>query len=269
MEPQPNNLDAVVNKLHADARERDADLHLDPERLARIGEGVINQLQEAADSDGTPKLLNVPETGGIPWKALISLLTRQVQEEIGKKDSRIPVGGGDTGGLDTALTACEELRQRMAQAIDGAGARRAASNDLRHHIFGGRNPIRTKASWENELRMQLSSITGLGASAPPAVRALAEEYPAILEKLEAAQPKPGRRKAAGFEWSPAVLERATVLQLALNDLLQWAAATASPKRRASLTRVIAPKRRADSSKAATDSSGGDPVIPPKKDGPAQ
>jgi hypothetical protein len=140
-------------------------------------------------------------------------------------------------------------------AIDGNRSNHLHVSQLRTHILGGRAVSNTRPGWESEIGAILSAISGLGDGAPAPVKALVPRFQACRQRLAEAKPAHGGRpRSQTFVWSQEVQVSVLALHLGLGALLSWAAATATDRRLAALTRIIVPRRRGDSPKEEGSSS---------------
>jgi hypothetical protein len=145
--------------------------------------------------------------------------------------------------IGPAVEAAELVRRRLARAIDGGQPRSKAAAELRNDLLGGRARPVSKAGWEAELGSLHAAILH-SKKAPAAVKAMLPKIEAAKKQLEASVAgKSGR--AAGPTWNDATLDSVAALQLALSDLLSWAAVHASERRLATLTKLILPRRQED------------------------
>lgn len=235
---------------------------VDPHRIHQLAQAALDELREAEDSDGTIALLEYPKAKNVLWRGVIAELLDQSQAESAKPTAQVrPTQPKEDETIGAATTLAESERRRVSQAVESFRSESDQYSSLRQHIFGDRKLPSSKSGWATEIRTLQEKILALGDAAPPAFPALLPRLEVAAEAISRARAQPAGRPRSP-EWSPAALQAAIALKLALNDLLAWAAAHASDRRNASMQRRLAPKRRADTSREA------EPVVPPEPAAPA-
>lgn len=242
--PAPLTLPQLMEELLSEGSRLVAPPDIDPNKTNILGEKILNELEDALAKDDTPRLHVVPRSANVTWTMLLGALVRESYKRISAKQSKIPKKATN-GGITAATRGADAARKQLVQAIDGNKSNPRRSAMLRERIFAAREIVNTKAGWEAELRSEIAAIKALGDEAPPAVVDMLEILNAALTTLDARKSAPTGRAAKTTVWSPAVIEAAMAINLAIGELISSAASKATPKRNASLVRLATPKKRAE------------------------
>jgi hypothetical protein len=230
---------------------------LDPVAVQVRATAAAAQLVEAV-GDGTPDLLWFNGERDFEWVSLLEHMTAESRTESTRQGARQKTPSvPKESQIGEAIANAAAVRRRVEQAIGSSKWEPARVAKLREHVLGGRKMVAAKARWDNELALIIKAIEDLGQAAPPALRGLLPKLRAAEAQVARSQPQPAGRAKAVAVYSAIAIEKAMALDLALDDLCAWAAATANDSRNGAILRTTSPKRQSDAKPAGEGKTGGE------------
>ena len=245
----------------------------DPQVLHRRVEALLNELEREAEEERRERekaaghrsaLLLIPDVGA-PWSNALTMLLDDSRKAVAAQETReaeaalkateaFSRGAKPDDPFQTALDDCQIVSNRVLQACNGADPKSPEAISRRQALFNRPAFTPSKPAWENELGSILSAIEAKGSHQTPALVHVVPRLRAALAALSEAVPATGGRVSAKGHWGAPVVVAQQKLFVVVDELVQWAGATASDARNAALLRIVNPNRRGE--KTAAEGDGG-------------
>lgn len=225
--------------------------------VQQCAERTTNELAAAAEKDDTPELLYLDGYDNVRWEDFLDGLLAKNYVAMGavallELQKPPPVKPPPTP-LSIALDSFEETRRRLTGAINGNDMNSDEAKDLRARIYGGRTPVRTRSGYETEYELVIAALRELikNDRTPKGVARMLPRLEEGLATLKGLPPTMPGRQAKPEDLPPVEVQVTTLaLHLALGELLSHASSTAADARLRSMSKIILPKRPADSGDGA-------------------
>jgi len=214
-------------------------------KLHQKTQSALSELGWAIE-DGTPQLLIVPESAKVTFVSLLEALNTASVTASTKPEHRQSSTVDPERTLTSATATAEGVRRRLLIAINGKDANSEEATRLRKAILADRGVPQSRSGWDAELQTIIAAIKQPSVGASVAVRGMLEKLEAAKVAVESSVPQVGR--TPNPVWLAGALTPAAALDLALSDLLSWAAAKATDARLARFQAAIMPRRRGDDAK---------------------